>query len=64
MITPFTPEHYEVYIDDDTKRFEDIESLLDQKIDGKSLRLILPKVNVDIAWALTQPRGAIFIVWI
>lgn len=49
MITPFTPEHYEVYIDDDIKQFKDIESLLNQKIDGKSLRLILSIVNVDIA---------------
>lgn len=49
MITPFNSKHYEVYVDDDTKRFSDIESLLNLEVDGQPLKKILPTVNVDIA---------------
>lgn len=48
MITPFKLEHYEVCVDDDTAQFDDIESLLDHRIDGKTLRAILPLVDVDV----------------
>lgn len=49
MITPFNLSHYEIYIDDETKVFDNIESLLDFKIGKKSLRQILTMINVDIA---------------
>lgn len=48
MITSFKLEHYEVCVDDDTAQFNDIESLLDHRIDGKTLRAILPLVDVDV----------------
>ncbi|GAB7232641.1 hypothetical protein TOTSKI_16050 [Facklamia hominis] len=49
MITPFNLSHYEIYVDDDTEVFDNIESLLNFKIGKKSLRQILPIINVDIA---------------